>query len=126
MSKPTRDGIGARIAAARKAAGLSQRQVAEKLGIPPRTLSYYESHDGDLPSSLLVAVADCLGVGVHELLGIEERGPRKSGPKGYLQERVAAVREMPRKDQQFVIKFLDQVIEDYGRRRRRGANRAEK
>lgn len=39
--------------------------------------------------------------------------------KGYLQERFEAVREMPRKDQQFVVKFLDQVLEDYQRRRRK-------
>jgi len=117
MSKPGRDGIGARIAAARKATGLSQRQVADMLGVPPRTLSYYESPAGDIPSSLLVPLADVLGVEVHELLRIEESGPRKPGPKGCLQELFEAVREMPRKDQQFVVKFLDQVIEDYGRRR---------
>ena len=111
--------IGTRIVAERKATGLSQRQVAESLDIPPRTFSYYESADGDLPSSLLVPLADILGVGVHELLGVEESGPRKPGPKGYLQERFDAVREMPRKDQQFVVKFLDQVLEDYGRRRRK-------
>ena len=33
---------------------------------------------------------------------------------------------MPRKDQQFVVKFLDQVIEDYGRRRRKGGNQGTK
>lgn len=119
MSKPTRDSISARIAAVRKAAGLSQREVADMLGVPPRTFSYYESAAGDLPSSLLVPLADVLGVGVHELLGISESGPRKPGPKGYLQERFEAVREMPRKDQQFVVKFLDQVLEDYERRRRK-------
>jgi len=45
--KSERDDVGARIAAARKAAGLSQRQVAEMLGVPPRTFSYYESAAGD-------------------------------------------------------------------------------
>ena len=117
MSKPERDDLGARIATARKAAGLSQREVAEMLGVPARTFSYYESADGDLPSSLLVTLADALGVDVHELLGVD--GSRKSGPKGHLQERVEVVRGMPRKDQQYVIKFLDQVIDDYERRRRR-------
>jgi len=111
--------IGSRIVATRKAAGLSQRQVAESLDIPPRTFSYYESVDGDLPSSLLVPLADILGVGVSDLLGIDESGARKPGPKGYLQERFDAVREMPRKDRQFVVKFLDQVIDDYQRRRRK-------
>ena len=82
-------------------------------------MSFYERGEGDLPSSLLVLLVDALGVGAHELLGISETGPRKPGPKGYLQERFEAVREMPRKDQQFVVKFLDQVLEDYERRRRK-------
>ena len=118
--------IGTRVAAARKAAGMSQVQLAAALGIPQSTVSFYECGQGDLPSSLLVALVDVLGVGVHELLGISESGPQKPGPKGYLQERFEAVREMPRKDQQFVVKFLDQVLEDYGRRRRRGGNRSGK
>ena len=137
MSKTSREqirvDIGTRVAAARKAAGMSQVQIAETLGIPQRTVSFYERGEGDLPSSLLVLLVDALGVDVHKLLGISESGARKPGPKpaascaalrkqagrGYLQERFEAVREMPRKDQQFVVKFLDQVLEDYERRRRK-------
>ena len=118
--------IGARVAALRARAGLTQGDVAERLGMSQRLLSYYEREASDIPASMLVPLADVLGVGVHELLGISESGPRKPGPKGYLQERFDAVREMPRKDQQFVVKFLDQVLEDYGRRRRKGGNRARK
>jgi len=118
MKKLKKDGIGARIAVARRAAGLSQRQVSEALGIPPRTFSYYESCNGDLPSSYLLPLADLLGVDVHDLLGSEAKGSRKSGPKGHLQERLDIVRDMPRQDQKFVVKFLDQVIDDYNRRRR--------
>jgi len=119
-----RDTIGRRLTAARKAADLSQREVAELLGIPPRTLSYYESLNGDLPSSLLVPLSDILGVETNELLGIDTA--EKPGPKGYLQERLEVVQEMPRKDRQFVVKFLDQVIEDYDRRRRTSGKSTEK
>ena len=128
MSKTSREqirvDIGARVAAARKAAGMSQVQLAEALGIPQRTVSFYERGEGDLPSSLLVMLVDVLGVGLHELLETGESGPRKPGPKGHLQERFEAVREMPRKDQQFVVKFLDQVLEDYARRKRRKTQQA--
>jgi transcriptional regulator with XRE-family HTH domain len=104
---------------------LSQREVAEMLRVPPRTFSYYESADGDLPSSLLVPLADVLGVGVHELLGPPQADASRRveisrpGPKSMIEKRVEALRELPRKDQQFVVKFLDQVIEDYQRRRRK-------
>ena len=117
--------IGARVAAARKAAGMSQVQLAAALGIPQSTVSFYECGQGDLPSSLLVALVDVLGVGVHELLGPPQAdasrraGISRPGPKSMIERRLEALREMPRKDQQFVVKFLDQVIEDYQRRRRK-------
>ena len=91
---------------------LSQQRVADSLGIPQRTLSYYECGNGDIPCSLLVPLADILSIDIHELLGIDP--PKyKTGPKGYLQKRFEAIRNLSKKDQQFVIKFLDQVIETY-------------
>jgi len=117
--------IGERISAARKVAGLTQRQVAEMLGIPTRTFSYYESPKGDLPSSLLLSLADILGADARELLGDETAEPSRRGPRSIMEQRAEAVRELPRQEQQFVIKFLDQVLEDYGRRRRQRGRRAE-
>ena len=133
-----RSEIGVRLRAARRTAGLSQKQLAEALGIPQRTVSFYERGEGDLPSSLLVPLADVLDVGVHELLcppkghsapneaggparpGASRRaGISRPGPKSMIEKRVEALRELPRKDQQFVVKFLDQVLGDYQRRRRK-------
>jgi len=52
------------------------------LGVPPRTLSYYESAAGDLPSSLLVPLADVLGVEVCWLLDVRPAAScRKQGGK---------------------------------------------
>jgi len=103
--------------------GLSQQQLAEALGIPQRTVSFHERGEGDLPSSLIVPLADVLNVEVCWLLDVKpaascRKQAGKPGPKGYLQERFDAVHELPRKDQQFVVKFLDQVIQDYARRKR--------
>lgn len=110
--------MGRRMAEARKVIGLSQQQVADSLGIPQRTLSYYERGEGDLPCSLLVPLADILGMDVHTLLDVDPP-VRRGGTITYLQKRFEAVRELPKKDQQFVMKFLDQVLEDYQRRRRK-------
>ena len=116
--------MGKRIADARKVIGLSQQQVADKLGIPQRTFSYYERGNGDLPSSLLVPLAEILSVDVHELLGIDMELRQRRGRKAYLEERLNALRNLPRKEQQFVLKFLDQVIETDEEKRRTGSNRA--
>ena len=44
-------------------------------------------------------------------------GISRPGPKSMIERRVEALRELSRKDQQFVVKFLDQVLEDYARRK---------
>ena len=121
-----RQSIGSRIADARKSIGMTQQQVADVLDIPQRTFSYYENAHGDIPSSLIIMLADVLEISTDELLGIESGKRKISGPKGRLFKRLDAVREMPLEDQKFVIKFLDQVIEDHRQRRKKGRNRAEK
>ena len=114
--------LGSRIAFGRKTAGLSQRQVAELLGIPTRTFSYYESPDGDLPSSLLVPLAEIFEMDVRELLGAQPQADvcRRPG-RSQLAKKAEAIRKLPQGDRRFVLKFLDQVLEDHARRR--GRNR---
>ena len=108
--------IGARVAAARKAAGLTQHQFAEAIGIPQRTVSFYERGEGDLPSSLLVLLADILDVDIRELLGIDIDVPVRRGSRSRLVQRAEAIRKLPQGEQKFALKFLDQVLEDHSRK----------
>ena len=61
-----------RIRDVRKAAGMTQAQLAKSLGVNRATLSRYESGDIDPPSSQLQRIADVLGVGISELTSDEE------------------------------------------------------
>ena len=108
-----RQAIGSRIADARKSVGMTQQQVADVLDIPQRTFSYYENGHGDLPSSLIIQLADILEIGTDELLGIESGKGKISRPNRKLMKRFDAVRKLPIEDQKFVIKFLDQVTENH-------------
>ena len=110
--------IGARVAAARKAAGLTQHQLAEAIGIPQRTVSFYERGDGDLPSSLLVPLADILDVDIRELLGVDFKASAGRRSRSRLVQRAEAIRELPQGEQKFALKFLDQVLEDHARKRK--------
>lgn len=58
-----------RIRDVRKAAGMTQAQLAKSLGVNRATLSRYESGDIDPPSSQLQRIADVLGVDIRELTG---------------------------------------------------------
>ena len=54
--------IGERIQQARKAAGLSQRALAEKVGVSAMAISKYERNDSVPSSGILLALAKSLGV----------------------------------------------------------------
>lgn len=58
-----------RIREVRKAAGITQEQLAKSLGVNRATLSRYESGDIDPPSSQLQRIADALNVELWELMG---------------------------------------------------------
>ena len=60
-----------RIKEARQASGISQKELASRLGIAPATLSGYESGAHDPKSELLSEIANICGVSVDFLLGRE-------------------------------------------------------
>ena len=72
--------VGERICAARKAAGLSQRELAAQItaadrvdGLSPSALSRIESGQRRVASHELAELADVLGVNVEDLLGTRKR-----------------------------------------------------
>ena len=62
------DTLGKRIMALRKAAGMTQEQVAERLGVSPQAVSKWESGAADPSTSNLLALAKLFGVSAEELL----------------------------------------------------------
>ena len=57
---------------ARERTGLSQKELAEKIGVAPNTFHGYESGKHDPKSNLLADIARVCGVSVDFLLGIEK------------------------------------------------------
>lgn len=61
-------GLGQRLSALRKVAGLSQSELADKLGISRSSYQYYERNERDLPSSLLLAICEFFDDDAHRVL----------------------------------------------------------
>ncbi|MFV0298617.1 MAG: helix-turn-helix domain-containing protein [Hyphomicrobiaceae bacterium] len=61
-------GLGERLSALRKVAGLSQNELAEKLGISRSSYQYYERNERDLPSSLLLTICELFDDDAHRIL----------------------------------------------------------
>jgi len=102
--------FGARLAALRKACGLSQLEFADKAGISRPMVDYYERRAPNPAASFVIKAADVLGVTTDELLGIPPGGRRKVGRKSKLDRYVEQVKRMPRAEQEYVVKFLEQAV----------------
>ena len=103
--------LGARLAELRRQAGLSQAQLAKLLDMPQRTLSYYEREAADMPANLLADAARTLGVRVTDILQMDDGSRAKRGPKSKIERQLDAVRQLPRGEQQFVSKLLDNILQ---------------
>ena len=66
--------IGGLIAALRKANGMTQKDLAERLNVSDKSVSRWERDDGAPDLSLIPVIAEVFGVTCDELL----RGERKS------------------------------------------------
>jgi transcriptional regulator with XRE-family HTH domain len=93
----------------RETAGLSQRDLAERIGEIHSNVHYWES-SGNLPrSDVLLPMAKALGVTVEELLG-EPRSRRAVTPGGKLGPLVEQITKLPRRQQEKVVEFLENYL----------------
>ena len=109
-SKHPRPVFGERLNALREAAGLSQAQVAEKLGIAQRTYSHWERHPVALRHDQLEALAGAIGITLAELVGATETKPRGSGPAGRLRRVFENASKLPRHQQAKVAEFVEAFV----------------
>jgi len=100
--------LAERIVAMRKAKGMTQTDVANKLGIAQQSYARYEAGQRRFPVSIMPTLADALDTSVEELLGIEAKG--KPGRTSKLEKRFEKIRGLPKKDQQFILEMLDRFI----------------
>lgn len=102
--------FGKRLVRLRKAAGYTQTELANELGVSQRMISYYEGHSEYPPSALLPPLAQLLGVSADELLGIR---PLKKGkkPDTRLQRRFQQIEKMSPKEKRQIVQLLDTFIE---------------
>ena len=102
--------LGQRVAAARKAQGFTQQQVAEHLGISQKTLAHYEVGRLRIAVATLQSLATLLHCTVDDLLATKAAKTNKRGPASKLQQQVEQVRQMPRSKQKFISEMLDALI----------------
>ncbi len=103
--------FGQRLAALRKAQGLTQVQLAELLDVSQQAITAYESGQRRVPISTLPLLASTLGVTVEELIGTPaKRTASKRGPAPKLQQQLERLQTLPKAKQRMVSEVLDSVL----------------
>lgn len=107
----TTGGFGARLAQLRKAAGFTQQDLADTLGVSRRMIAYYEVQSDHPPTTLLPAIAQALDVTTDELLG-SARAKKRAPPKdARLQRRLQQIEQLDPTEKRHVLQVLDAFIE---------------
>lgn len=120
IKRETSAGFGPRLAALRKAAGISQTAFAAEIGVSQRMMAYYEGPKSHPPSDLLPEMARGLGVSVETLLGVEVAKRRAKPADTRLQRRLQQIEKLDPTEKRQVLQFIDAFIERGQLRRRAG------
>jgi len=106
--------FGERLTALRKARGLTQIQLADKIGSTQRAISRYETIADRAPAPVLAKLAQALGVSTDELLGVKRIRMAASladDPEARrLWKKFQQVMELPEKDRRAVIRLVNSLV----------------
>lgn len=101
---------GARLARLRKIAGLTQVELAERIGIIQGLVSAYELDKLKLAAEMAVRFAQALRIGVDELLGM--KAPKQSNGVVSLKltRRLQRIESLPPARQKALLQMIDAVL----------------
>ena len=105
--------FGERIAQARELAGMTQLQLAEKLGVSQEVIAYWERKPVALRAEQLAALADALNVTADYLLGRPTRQAAPKGPPGKLRQAFDKAHKLPRNQQNRIVEFVEAYVNQY-------------
>jgi transcriptional regulator with XRE-family HTH domain len=107
---------GAHLAQLRKAAGFTQVELAEAVGLSQQTVAKWEANDRPPPSKMLPNLAKLFGVTVEEILNIKAgSSPRKRGPPSRGHKLLDDVERLPPRQKEKIYDVLSALVDQYSR-----------
>jgi len=103
--------LGARIARYRKERGLSQAELAERMGVSQNLISAYEVGKVRIGADTIVALARTFKVSADELLGLKPPTHDDAIPSRRLLRRLARFDSLPRRRQDALLQTIDAVLQ---------------
>jgi transcriptional regulator with XRE-family HTH domain len=115
-AKTERTSFGQRLHTLREQAGLSQQQLADRIGLSQRAYAYWERHPVALRPEQLLSLAQALNVSVDDLVGTNGTKKRGTGPTGKMKQLFEAASRLPRSQQQKITALLEPFIAHHAQR----------
>ncbi len=100
---------GKRLVSFRKAKGLTQTELGDKIGISKRMVAYYEGQTHRPPAHLLISIAKTLKISVDELLGLK-KGQIPDSSQAALWRKLKKAGSLSPKDKKSLLDFLDALL----------------
>ncbi len=99
--------FGKRLTLLRKARGLTQQELGNKIGVSKRAIAYYEGETHNPPANKLDSLAKALEVTIEELLGTKPLKNKPSVKNRRLLQGLNVLEKLPKEDQKSVLNFID-------------------
>jgi transcriptional regulator with XRE-family HTH domain len=113
-AKQPRTPFGQRIAQAREQAGLTQAELAVRMGVTQPVVAYWEREPVALRIEQLAALADALGVTTDYLAGRSTKQSAPKGPPSKLRVAFEKDKKLPRSQQQHILRVVEAFVEANG------------
>jgi len=103
--------LGQRLAERRKARGITQVQLAERLGVAQQTLAHYEGGTVRIAIATLADAAQALDTTVETLIGsAAAKAGGKRGPAPKIQQQLEQIEALPKAKQRAIAQVLDSML----------------
>jgi transcriptional regulator with XRE-family HTH domain len=102
--------IGQRLAKYRKGRGLSQVELAEKVGVVRSIIADYERGKIRLNDKIIIKITSILHISADELIGISNNGKNHFIPSLRLMRRFKQIDKLPENKKKAIIKTIDDLI----------------
>jgi transcriptional regulator with XRE-family HTH domain len=112
-AKSPRSEVGQRMSELRQVKGLTQKQLAEKIGVSQQDIAYWERQAPAPRGEVLPKLAEVLEVSIDELMGMRQPKRRNEAPKGRLNRVFEAAAKLPRRQQQKIVELLEPFVREH-------------
>ncbi len=103
--------FGKRLARLRKASGLTQQELGDKVNVTKRVIAYYEGETKYPPAHLIVPLSKALNITTDELLGAKKTKETLNPKFAALWRRLKILETFTEKEKKAVLQYVD-IIAD--------------